>query len=323
VQLLTVPHLPVGRPYGDSVPGTARWIDLVDPDAASVESAVPTGLLPMDVQRIVRRPRLDHDPRPRLAAHGDYVFGVLVLPTMDDGGDVTCHEIDVVATLERIVTVRKTPPALDAACDISELVTTARRDDLAPGMGLYMLVDEIAERFLTVADRFDDDIDQLEDNVGVLPSEEVRTRISSIRHEILEVRRVLTPSRDAARAVLDDRVAIDGDVTLFPREIELHFADAYDKLLRATDSLDLARDLLAGVRDFHQAQVANDQNEVMKRLTVIASVLLVPTFIVGLYGQNLHGGPEFNWRQGYLFSWALIIASTIAQILYYRRKRWI
>ncbi len=141
-------------------------------------------------------------------------------------------------------------------------------------MGLYLLVDEIAERFLTVVDRFDDDIDQLEDNVGVWPSEEVRRRISSIRHEILEVRRVLTPSRDAARAVLDDRVEIDGDVTLFPREIELHFADAYDKLLRATDGLDLARDLLAGVRDFHQAQVANDQNEVMKRLTVVASVLL-------------------------------------------------
>jgi len=305
------------------VPGTERWIDLVDPDAAAVETAVPTPLLPMDLARITRRPRPDHDPRPRLAAHGDYVFGVLVFPTTDDSGDVTCHEIDVVVTLERIVTVRKTPPALDAACDISELVTAARRDDVAPGMALYLLVDEIAERFLTVVDRFDDDIDQLEDNVGVWSSADLRRRISSIRHEILETRRVLTPSRDAARAVLDDRVEIDGDVTLFPREIELHFADAYDKLLRATDGLDLARDLLAGVRDFHQAQVANDQNEVMKRLTVVASVLLVPTFIVGLYGQNLHGGPEFGWREGYWFSWALIIASTIGQLLYYRRKRWI
>ena len=137
------------------------------------------------------------------------------------------------------------------------------------------------------------------------------------------MRRALTPSRDAARAVLDDRVELDGDVTLFPREIELHFADAYDKLLRATDGLDLSRDLLAGVRDFHQAQIANDQNEVMKRLTVIASVLLLPTFIVGLYGQNLRGVYEFHWAHGYLFSWALIIVTTIAQLTYFRRKRWI
>ena len=111
--------------------------------------------------------------------------------------------------------------------------------------------------------------------------------ISHIRHEILEVRRALAPSRDAARRVLDDRVELDGDVTLFPRDVELHFTDAYDEVLRANDGLDLARDLLSGVRDYHQAKVAQDQNEVMKKLTVVASVLLLPTFIVGLYGQNL------------------------------------
>jgi magnesium transporter len=304
------------------VPGSERWIDLVDPDGAAIEAAVTVRLLPMDVQRLARPMRVDRPPRPRLAAHGNYVFGVLVLPTADDDGNVTCHEIDVVATLDRLVTIRKTPPSFPA-CDISELVATANRDGLPVGMCLYELVDEIAERFLVVVDRFDDEIDDLEDNVGTWTSEDIRRRIADIRHEILEVRRVLTPTRDAARAVLDDRVELDGDVTLFPREIELHFADAYDKLLRGTDGLDLARDLLAGVRDFHQAQVANDQNEVMKRLTVIASVLLVPTFIVGLYGQNLHGGPEFRWRYGYWFSWGLIVMTTIAQLLYYRRKRWI
>ncbi len=145
-------------------------------------------------------------------------------------------------------------------------------------MCLYAIVDEIAERFLDVVDTFDDSIDELEDHVIEWPSSEVRKRISSLRHDILHVRRVLAPTRDAARAVLDDRVELDGDVTLFPRDVELHFADAYDKLLRATDGLDLSRDLLAGVRDFHQSEIANDQNEVMKRLTAIASLLLVPTF---------------------------------------------
>ena len=237
--------------------GTERWIDLLDPDGAALEAAIP---------------------------------------------------LDLHATVEE---------------RLSELVATAHRDGYPPGMSLYLLIDEIAERFLNVIDRFDADIDELEDNVGEWPSQDVRQKISLIRHEILEVRRVLTRSRDAARAVLDDRVELDGEISLFPREIELHFADAYDKLLRATDSLDLARDLLAGVRDFHQAQVANDQNEVMKRLTVIASVLLLPTFIVGLYGQNLHGSPELTWTHGYWFSWGLIVVTTIAQLVYFRRKRWI
>ena len=153
-------------------------------------------------------------------------------------------------------------------------------------------------------------------------AQRLRSEISRLRHDILHVRRTLTPTRDAARAVLDDRVEVEG-AELFPRDVEVHFADTYDKLLRATDGLDLSRDLLAGVRDYHQAQVAQDQNEVMKRLTVVASLLLLPTFIVGLYGQNLRGAPEFGWAHGYAWSWAVIVVTTLIQLYFFRRKRWI
>ena len=122
---------------------------------------------------------------------------------------------------------------------------------------------------------------------------------------------------------VDNRIDTEGE-ELFSRDLELRFGDAYDKLLRASEGLDLARDLVASVRDYHQAKVANDQNEVMKRLTVVASVLLVPTFIVGLYGQNLRGMPGVRAGSfGYWWSWFLIIVTTIGQIIYYRRKGWI
>ena len=90
---------------------------------------------------------------------------------------------------------------------------------------------------------------------------------------------------------------------MLPRDVELDFADVYDKLLRAVDGLDFSRDLLASARDYQQAKIANDQNEVTKRLTVIASLLLVPTFIVGVYGQNFDHMPELHWRFGY--AWQL------------------
>ncbi len=135
---------------------------------------------------------------------------------------------------------------------------------------------------------------------------------------------MLSPTRDAIHRVVDNRVDTeDEDEELFPHEIELHFADVYDKLLRASEALELSRDLVAGVRDYHTAKVANDQNEVMKRLTVVASILLPPTFIVGLYGQNLRGVPEFHWAHGYLWSWSLIIVVTVGQLIFLRRKRWI
>jgi magnesium transporter len=233
------------------------------------------------------------EPRPRLVSQGNYVFGVVAFPAVSATGDVVFQEVDVIANLDVLVTIRKTPVG-HTACEFDDARNAALRNGSPPGMCLHVVVDEIAERFLTMVDGFDDCIDELEDHVTDWPATEIRQRISAIRHDILHVRRVLAPTRDAARAVLDDRVELDGEVSLFPRDIELHFADAYDKLLRATDGLDLARDLLAGVRDFHQAEIANDQNEVMKRLTVVASVLLVPTFIVGLYGQNFKHVPELG-----------------------------
>jgi magnesium transporter len=302
------------------VPDEPRWIDLCDPDEATLRAALPAGIHDTAMARILGEAR--EEPRPRLASQGSYVFGVLAFPAVRADGEVVFQEVDLIANLDVLVTVRKTP-AGHTACEFDDARNAALRNGSPPGLCLHVVVDEIAERFLTMVDGFDDAIDELEDHVKDWPSTEIRERISSIRHDILHVRRVLAPTRDAARAVLDDRVELDGDVSLFPRDIELHFADAYDKLLRATDGLDLSRDLLAGVRDFHQAEVANDQNEVMKRLTVVASVLLLPTFIVGLYGQNFKHIPETGWGQGYAWSWGLIIVTTALQLWYFRRKQWI
>jgi magnesium transporter len=105
--------------------------------------------------------------------------------------------------------------------------------------------------------------------------------------------------------------------------VEQQFGTIYDKLLRATEGLEYARDLLAAARDYQQARISIDQNEVVKRLSAIASILLVPTFIVGLYGQNFIHTPEYRWQYGYAWSWFLILTTTIIQVIYFRRKGWL
>ena len=157
----------------------------------------------------------------------------------------------------------------------------------------------------------DDEIDELEDGIDSWPSEQVRRRLSELRHDVLQIRRTLSPTRDAVRRVVDGRVDV-GEDEIFGRSLELDFADAYDKLLRATEALDISRELIADARDYHQSKIAQDQNEIVKKLAVIASLLLVPTFIVGVYGQNFDHMPELHWRLGYAFSWALIVVTTIA-----------
>jgi magnesium transporter len=227
-----------------------------------------------------------------------------------------------VLTRDTLLTVRKTPERCHPF-DIAPLREAVKPTD-STGMIAYRLVDEIAERYLDLIDDLDAEIDELEDQVDRQDPEKTRERISQLRHDLLQIRRTLTPMRDAVRRVVDDVVDVTEGPEVFPHAAEAAFNGAYDKFLRATDGLDLSRDLLAGVRDYLQAKVANDQNEVMKTLTVIASLLLLPTFIVGLYGQNFqHDFPEIHWRFGYGYSWGLIVVTTLLQLWYFRRKGWI
>jgi magnesium transporter len=174
-----------------------------------------------------------------------------------------------------------------------------------------------------MVDDVHDEIDELEDHVDEWDSATIRRRLSNMRHDLLHIRRTLAPTRDAFRQIVDDRVELDGDQQLFPHEVELRFGDAFDKMLRASEGLETARDLISGVRDYHQAKVANDQNEIMKRLTVVASLFLPATFIAGVYGMNFEHMPELRWAQGYGFAWALIIVSIVSQLVYFYRKGWI
>ena len=217
--------------------------------------------------------------------------------------------------------MRKTPPDNRSPYEITRAQAACRAAEPV-GLLAYHLVDDVAERYLDLVDGLGDEIEELEDGVESWNGEQVRRRISELRHDMLRIRRTLSPLRDAIRQVIDDRIELTGD-EIFTRDVELNFAAAYDKLLRAIEGLELARDLVAGARDFHQAKVANDQNEVMKRLTVIASVLLVPTFIVGLYGQNFINIPELHWSWGYGWSWGLIVGTTIGQLAFFKWRKWV
>jgi magnesium transporter len=301
----------------------ANWIDLLDPDADALRAAAPRDLEETAVELLVADPRHDDEPRPTLQGHGDYVFGIFLLARAVPEEDcIYYQEVDVVVTHDTILTVRKTPADGREPYDIEPVRAVVRATDSA-GMLMYRIVDDIAERYLDLVDDVDAEIDELEDRVDSQSGQETRERISDLRHDLLHIRRTLAPMRDAVRRVVDDVVEVERGKDVFPHDVEVAFNGAYDKLLRALDGLELSRDLIASVRDYHQSKIANDQNEVTKRLTVVASIILFPTFIVGVYGQNFVHMPELHWHYGYAYSWGLIVASTVVQLWWFRRKRWL
>ena len=308
--------------------GSAKWIDLLDPTEEVLRTHLPRDVHDADLERLLSRPTAEAQIRPTLQGHGNHVFGAFLVAVAVPAEDrVFYQEIGLLATRDLVVSVRKTPPdekPFDPT-PVREICEQRRAD--SPGVIVYHLVDHIADGYLDLIDAIDDEIDELEENLDVWPHERTRLRVSELRHDLLHVRRTLAPTRDAVRGVVDGRVDVEGRLPfsreVFPREVEREFASAYDKLLRATDGLDLARDLLAAARDYHQTRISIDQNDIVKKLTVIASLLLFPTFIVGVYGQNFEHMPELDWRLGYVFSWAVIVASTLAQLAFFRWRRWI
>jgi Mg2+ and Co2+ transporter CorA len=146
----------------------------------------------------------------------------------------------------------------------------------------------MAANWIDLVDDIEAGIDELEDQVEMQRPEIARNRISQLGHDLLQIERTL------ARVVHDVEVA------------------------RALDRLELARDHLASVRDFHESKTVNDRNVMTKRLTVIASVLLVPTLIVGIYGRS-----EMRWQAGYAFWLTFIAATTLVQLWFFERKRWL
>jgi magnesium transporter len=300
----------------------ANWLDLLDPSAAELRDAAPRDLEETAIELLLDRPEHDDEPRPTLQGHGDYVFGVFLLARAAlDENRIYYQEIGLVLTHDTLLTVRKTPQGREPFM-LDNVRKSVKESDSA-GMIAYRIVDDIAECYLDLVDDVDAEIDELEDLVDTQSAALTRARVSELRHDLLHIRRTLAPMRDAIRRVVDDVVEVEKGREVFPHAVEVAFNGAYDKLLRALDGLELSRDLLASVRDYHQSKIANDQNEVMKRLTVVASLILLPTFIVGLYGQNFIHMPELRWRYGYEYSWTLILVTTVLQLIWFRRKGWI
>jgi magnesium transporter len=299
---------------------TARWLDLVDPTREEVLGSLPLHVDPEVVEALSTRPGSGRESRPVVEGHGAYAFAVLMAAhPVPEEDRIAYHEVDLVATPDALLTVRKT--GADGALFDPAGLHPAAEEDAPVGVLVHRVIDEVADSYLGAVDAVYGEIEELEDALDVWTSRRVRERISDLRHELLHGRKTASATRAAVRRIVDGRIEV-GDHALFPPTVEQLFADTYETLVRVTEELDIARDLLAGVRDHHQSKIVEGQGEVAKKLTVIASLVLVPSLIVGYYGQNFESAfDESYWSIG--VSSGLILVSTVVQLALFRWRRWI
>jgi magnesium transporter len=178
-----------------------------------------------------------------------------------------------------LVSVHRDPiPAIGEACHTLARLPTDRRL-----VALYRLLDALVDTMFPYLAAFDDRIDELQDEIFKNPRQEQLAELFGLKRQLVDMRKLVTPQRDMTSAMLTQVIPIPG----MTAETEKYVRDLYDHLIRISDMVDSYRDLLSGSLDAYMSTVSNRLNDVMKQLTIIATVFLPLSFLTGFFGQNL------------------------------------
>jgi magnesium transporter len=257
--------------------------------------------------------------RPKLDDYGDYVFLVFFGAWRHSDSDPDLlREVHLFITGQYLVTVHRRPlPPLDRQREQLDGRLLHSEQFL-----LYRVLDALADSFFPILGDMDDEIDQLEAAVIADPTEDQLQRLFSLKRELVAVRKIITPQRDLFASSVERISELPG-LKVDERD---YFRDIYDHLIRISDLIDSYRDLLSGATDLYLSTVSNRQNDVMKQLTVIATIFLPLGFITGFFGQN------FGFLVTHLITpewtfWVIGVGSMLATcaglLVFFRRKGWV
>ncbi|RMF85358.1 MAG: magnesium and cobalt transport protein CorA, partial [Nitrospirae bacterium] len=188
---------------------------------------------------------------------------------------------------------------------------------------LYALFDTMVDHLFPLLEELGEQLEMLEDRLLDNPVREELATLHALRRDLILLRRAVWPLREAASQLARSDHPLIGDATRY------YLRDVVDHTVHALDVVESFRDVLTGLYDLYLSSVSNRLNEVMKVLTVIATIFIPLTFIAGVYGMNFNPAaspwnmPELNWRYGYPFSLALMAAVALALAVYFRRRRWL
>jgi magnesium transporter len=256
--------------------------------------------------------------RPKIEDHDGYLFIVLRMLRPTGGGDFTSEQLSIILGPSYLFTFQEGIQG-DVFDAVRERIRNGKGKIRAMGADYlaYALIDAIVDSYFSVLEDLGERIVEIEEDLTKTPDATALHEINDIKKEIIFLRKAVWPLREAVSFL--ER----GESPLLSPSSRIYFRDIYDHTVQVIDTVETYRDLLSGMLDLYLSSISNRTNEVMKFLTVIGTIFMPLTFLVGVYGMNFKYLPELEWRSGYFMLWGLMIALTFAMIIYFRRKRWL
>jgi magnesium transporter len=256
------------------------------------------------------------DQRPKVEEFDDYLFLTLKMLHRIDGRRIEYEQISFVLGHNYLLTFQeKDGDLFDGFRERIRLDQGRVRKKNADYL-MYRLVDIVVENYYNVLDKVGEIMDQIEETVYENPTNKTFNKIQALKKELIYLRKALFPLRDALGKI------VKGESEFIQEENLRFYSDVYDHVVHIIDSLDTYKDLTSGLLDIHLNAMNTRMNEVMKVLTVISTIFMPLTFIVGVYGMNFDNMPELHWKYGYYEVWIVMALMVVGMLSFFKYKKW-
>lgn len=182
----------------------------------------------------------------------------------------------------------------------------------------YCIADALVDNYFPILEKLDKEIQKTEDIIFKDPDRRALNKIFDLKENVLILRRILGPQRETMNFI-----ARGSYQPIIPASLSIYFRDVSDLLARINDNLDTYRDLLASAVDGYISATSNRLNEIMKVLTIIATIMMPLTLITGIYGMNFRFMPEIEWQHGYFVVIGIMLAIAVGMLLFFKKKKWL
>lgn len=256
--------------------------------------------------------------RPKVEDYGSYLFVVVKLLSPLPGGDFRSEQVSFLLGSNYLLTFQEGGNG-DNFQLVKERIRSGKGKIRSLGADylLYTLLDMVVDRYFTVLEGFGELMVDLEEEVALHPDPSTLLKLNELKKELIYLRKSVWPLREVLSFLERD------DTELVKDSTRLFLRDVHDHTVQTIDTVETFRDLLSGMLDLYLSSISNRTNEIMKFLTIIGTIFLPLTFIVGLYGMNFRNMPELEWHYGYFAVLAFMSLISIGMIVYFRHKRWL
>jgi len=294
--------------------GSIAWVDVQGLGDEAILRAIGKvfGLHPLALEDVVNVPQ-----RPKVESFPDHTLFITRMARMHDPHTAVSEQLSLIVGPTFVVTFQERPgdildPVRRRIRQGKGPIRTVGADYLA-----YAIIDTLIDGYYPILEQFGEAMEALEEEIVVAPEAGHLKTVHHLKRELLAIRRTMWPLREALGTVIREGTPFFSDA------VQVYLRDCQDHCVQMIDVVETYRELAGGLMDVYLSSVGNRQNEVMKVLTVMASIFIPLTFLAGIYGMNFDHMPELHAAWGYPVLLGVMVLTAVLMVVFFRRKGWL